>query len=71
MSFRTSTSMSWHADGRTNDGNLRHYDDAEEWKSFNSRYPNFASNCQNVSSVSPSMVLTHLSFEALLIVLSQ
>ncbi|XP_039119156.1 uncharacterized protein LOC120255387 [Dioscorea cayenensis subsp. rotundata] len=48
MSSKTSTDMSWHANGRTKDGNLRHPADAEAWRSFDARYPDFASDPRNV-----------------------
>ncbi|XP_039117866.1 uncharacterized protein LOC120253629 [Dioscorea cayenensis subsp. rotundata] len=48
MSTKTSADMIWHANGRTNDGLLRHPADAEAWKSFDARYPDFASDPRNV-----------------------
>ncbi|XP_039115825.1 uncharacterized protein LOC120251353 [Dioscorea cayenensis subsp. rotundata] len=48
MSAKTSADMTWHANGRTNDGHLRHPADAEAWKSFDARYPDFASDPRNV-----------------------
>lgn len=48
MSSKTSIHMSWHDDGRTKDENLRHPADAKAWKSFDARYPDFASNPHNV-----------------------
>ncbi|OMO92395.1 Transposon, En/Spm-like protein [Corchorus capsularis] len=48
MSSTTSESMTWHADGRSNDGNLRHPADSLAWKDFYSRYPDFASEPRNV-----------------------
>ncbi|XP_039119539.1 uncharacterized protein LOC120255833 [Dioscorea cayenensis subsp. rotundata] len=37
-----------HANGRPNDGLLRHPADAEAWKSFDARYPDFACDPRNV-----------------------
>ncbi|XP_039119135.1 uncharacterized protein LOC120255365 [Dioscorea cayenensis subsp. rotundata] len=48
MSTKTSADMIWHANGRTNDELLRHPADAEAWKSFDARYPDFASDPRNV-----------------------
>ncbi|XP_039134228.1 uncharacterized protein LOC120271620 [Dioscorea cayenensis subsp. rotundata] len=48
MSSKTSNDMTWHADGRTNDGRLRHPADAEAWKAFDARFPDFASDPRNV-----------------------
>jgi hypothetical protein len=48
MSHHTSPHMKWHAQGRTKDGVLRHPADGEAWKAFDSRYPIFASDPQNV-----------------------
>ncbi|XP_039145632.1 uncharacterized protein LOC120282863 [Dioscorea cayenensis subsp. rotundata] len=48
MSSKTSTGMSWHANGRTKDGSLRHPADAEAWRSFDARYPDFASHPRSV-----------------------
>ncbi|XP_039115814.1 uncharacterized protein LOC120251341 [Dioscorea cayenensis subsp. rotundata] len=48
MSTRTSADMIWHANGRPNDGLLRHPADAEAWKSFDARYPDFACDPRNV-----------------------
>ncbi|XP_039133312.1 uncharacterized protein LOC120270384 [Dioscorea cayenensis subsp. rotundata] len=48
MSSRTSGDMTWHVDGRTEDGCLRHPADAEAWKTFDTRYPDFASDPRNI-----------------------
>ncbi|KAI0492078.1 hypothetical protein KFK09_026343 [Dendrobium nobile] len=49
--FKTKKSaeeMIWHAKQRNIDGLLRHPADGEAWKSFDSRYPDFASDPRNV-----------------------
>ncbi|XP_039117900.1 uncharacterized protein LOC120253690 [Dioscorea cayenensis subsp. rotundata] len=48
MSSKTAVDMVWHATSRTNDGCLRCPADAEAWKSFDARYPDFASEPRNV-----------------------
>ncbi|XP_039117808.1 uncharacterized protein LOC120253541 [Dioscorea cayenensis subsp. rotundata] len=48
MSSRTANDMTWHADGRRNDGRLRHPADAEAWKAFDARFPDFASDPRNI-----------------------
>ena len=48
MSLRTSVDMTWQADGLTNDGHLRHPIDAEAWKVFDARYPDFAFDPRNI-----------------------
>ena len=35
--------MKWHANGRVNDGLIRHPVDSEDWKSFDSKYIKFSS----------------------------
>ena len=40
--------MKWHAEGRVNDGLLRHPADSEAWKSFDSKYIKFSSKPRNV-----------------------
>jgi hypothetical protein len=40
--------MRWHADGRTNDGVLRHSANREAWKTFDHLYPDFSSDSKNV-----------------------
>ncbi|OMO91599.1 Transposon, En/Spm-like protein [Corchorus capsularis] len=48
MSSKTLESMTWHADGRTDDRDLRHPTDSLALKDFDSRYSNFASETRNV-----------------------
>ncbi|KAG8473030.1 hypothetical protein CXB51_034950 [Gossypium anomalum] len=48
MSSKTAESMTWHNDQRTDDGLLRHPADSLAWKSFDSKFPSFASDPQNV-----------------------
>ncbi|KAG8498931.1 hypothetical protein CXB51_005367 [Gossypium anomalum] len=48
MSSKTADSMRWHNDQRTDDGLLRHPTDSLAWKSFDSKFPSFASDPQNV-----------------------
>ncbi|XP_039138852.1 uncharacterized protein LOC120276193 [Dioscorea cayenensis subsp. rotundata] len=48
MSSKTCTDMSWHANSRKKDGNLRHPADVEAWRSFDARYPDFAYDPRNV-----------------------
>jgi hypothetical protein len=40
--------MRWHAEGRTNDGVLRHPADGEAWKAFDNLYPDFSADSRNV-----------------------
>jgi hypothetical protein len=40
--------MKWHAHACTKDGVLRHPADGEAYKSFDARYPGFASDPHNV-----------------------
>ena len=40
--------MRWHAEGRTNDGVLRHPIDSIAWKEFNFRYLEFSSDPCNI-----------------------
>ena len=40
--------MTWHANGRVNDGLMRHPVDFEAWKSFDSKYTKFSSDPCNV-----------------------
>jgi hypothetical protein len=40
--------MRWHAEGRTNDGALRHSADGEAWKAFDNLYPAFSADSRNV-----------------------
>jgi len=48
MSHHTASHMQWHANERTKDGVLRHPADGEDWKTFDARYPDFASEPRNV-----------------------
>ncbi|XXG42875.1 hypothetical protein AAC387_Pa01g3044 [Persea americana] len=48
MSDKTSSFMRWHAEGRTNDGVLRHPADSLAWQSLDNRYPDFAAEPRNV-----------------------
>ncbi|KAG8498371.1 hypothetical protein CXB51_007038 [Gossypium anomalum] len=45
---KTAESMRWHNDQRTDDGLLRHPADSLAWKSFDSKFPSFASDPRNV-----------------------
>ncbi|XP_062162205.1 uncharacterized protein LOC133869265 [Alnus glutinosa] len=47
-SHHTAKHMKWHAHGRTKDGVLRHPADGEAWKTFDSCYPDFASDPRSV-----------------------
>ncbi|KAG8503532.1 hypothetical protein CXB51_001498 [Gossypium anomalum] len=47
MSSKTAESMRWHNDQRTDDGLLRHPADSLAWKSFDSKFPSFASDPRN------------------------
>ncbi|KAK9990118.1 hypothetical protein SO802_025103 [Lithocarpus litseifolius] len=48
MSPETANHMKWHANGRVNDGLMRHPADSEAWKSFDSKYIEFSSEPRNV-----------------------
>ncbi|KAG8479387.1 hypothetical protein CXB51_029118 [Gossypium anomalum] len=48
MSSKTAESMRWHNDQQTDDGLLRHPADSLAWKSFDSKFPSFASDPRNV-----------------------
>ncbi|KAG8498727.1 hypothetical protein CXB51_005091 [Gossypium anomalum] len=48
MSSKTVEFMTWHHDQRTDDGLLRHPADSLAWKSFNNKFPSFASDPRNV-----------------------
>ncbi|XP_040948543.1 uncharacterized protein [Gossypium hirsutum] len=48
MSSKTAESMTWHHDGRTDDGLLRHPTDSLAWKSFDNKFPGFASDPRSV-----------------------
>ncbi|XP_075669816.1 uncharacterized protein LOC142639540 [Castanea sativa] len=48
MSPETANHMKWHANGRVNDGLMRHPADSEAWKLFDSKYIEFSSEPCNV-----------------------
>ncbi|XP_028120026.1 uncharacterized protein LOC114317487 [Camellia sinensis] len=48
MSSKTVASMKWHAEGRTNDGIMRHPADSMALKTFDSRYVDFSFDSRNV-----------------------
>ncbi|XP_028074698.1 uncharacterized protein LOC114277071 [Camellia sinensis] len=48
MSSKTAAYMKWHAEGRTNDGIMRHPADSMAWKTFDSRYVDFSFDSRNV-----------------------
>lgn len=48
MSSKTSSLMRWHAEGRIDDGKMRHPADSAVWKNFDNLYPKFASEPRNV-----------------------
>ncbi|KAK5793799.1 hypothetical protein PVK06_034957 [Gossypium arboreum] len=48
MSSKTTESMRWHNDQRTDDGLLRHPADSLAWKSFDMKFSSFASDPRNV-----------------------
>ena len=48
MSSKTASHMRWHLEGRTDDGVFRHPADSLAWKTFDKRYPIFASDSRNV-----------------------
>ncbi|XP_028102557.1 uncharacterized protein LOC114301795 [Camellia sinensis] len=48
MSSKTAASMKWHAEGRTNDGIMRHPADSMAWKTFDSQYVDFSFDSRNV-----------------------
>ena len=48
MSPKIASHMTWHANGRVNDGLMRHHVDSEAWKSFDSKYIKFSSDPRNV-----------------------
>ena len=43
MSPETANHIKWHANGRVNDGLMRHPADSKDWKSFDSKYIEFSS----------------------------
>jgi hypothetical protein len=48
MSKHMAPHMRWHAEGRTEDGVLRHLADGEAWKSFDLLHPEFSADSRNV-----------------------
>ncbi|XP_057247444.1 uncharacterized protein LOC104882960 [Beta vulgaris subsp. vulgaris] len=49
MSSKTAASMRWHSDERqSDDGVMTHPADSKAWKSFDDKYPSFASETRNV-----------------------
>lgn len=48
MSSKTASMMKWHAEGRTDDGLMRHPADSLAWKSFDRRYADFSLDPRNV-----------------------
>ena len=48
MSPKIANHMKWHANGRVNDGLMRHPVDSETWKLFDSKYIEFLSEPRNV-----------------------
>ena len=40
--------MRWHAEGRINDGILKHPADGEAWKAFDNLYPDFSADSRNI-----------------------
>lgn len=48
LSSKTASSMTWHEDGRTKDGLMRHPADSVAWKDFDLKYPNFSCDPRNV-----------------------
>ena len=48
MPSKTANHMKWYANGRENDGLMRHLVDSEAWKSFDSKYIEFSFEPRNV-----------------------
>ncbi|KAL4560130.1 hypothetical protein LXL04_032279 [Taraxacum kok-saghyz] len=48
MCSKTASLMTWHHEGRVNDGKIRHPADAQAWKDFDIKFPEFASEPRNV-----------------------
>uniref|UniRef100_A0A2N9ESG6 DUF4216 domain-containing protein n=1 Tax=Fagus sylvatica TaxID=28930 RepID=A0A2N9ESG6_FAGSY len=48
MSSKITAYMKWHAEGRTEDGLMRHPADSQAWKMFNSQHVEFSSDPRNV-----------------------
>lgn len=75
LSSKTSTQMSWPAEGRTRDGLMRHPADSIAWRKFDESHLNFAQNPCNVKlglasdGFSPfkSMRLSHSTWPVVLI----
>ncbi|XP_057803224.1 uncharacterized protein LOC131018523 [Salvia miltiorrhiza] len=75
MSAKTASHMRWHADGRTNDGYMRHLADSPAWSTFDSLHPDFAKDCRNVrlglasDGINPfkNMSVSHITWPVILI----
>ncbi|XP_025703763.1 uncharacterized protein [Arachis hypogaea] len=48
MCSKTSSDMLWHKEADNNDGYLRHPRDAEAWKDFDAKYPDFSNDARSV-----------------------
>ncbi|XP_073224719.1 uncharacterized protein [Cicer arietinum] len=48
LSSKIASSMTWHKDGRTKDGLMRHPADSFAWKYFDSQHPDFSCDPRNV-----------------------
>ena len=48
MSSKTAEHMRWHEANKNEDGKLRHPRDGEEWKAFDSDFPDFTADPRNV-----------------------
>nr|KYP43964.1 polyprotein [Cajanus cajan] len=48
LSSKTTFFMTWHKEGQTKDGLIRHLDDSFAWKDFDCWYPNFSYDPRNV-----------------------
>lgn len=48
MSSKTASDMTWHSTAANTDGKIRHPKDGKAWKSFDSRFPDFAADPRNV-----------------------
>ena len=51
MCSKMAEHMRWHTEGGNEDGILRHTRDGEAWKKFDTTYPKFAFESQNVRLV--------------------
>ena len=75
MSPEIANHMKWHANGRVNDGLMRHLANSEAWKSFDSKYVEFSSEPRNVrlglaaNRFNPygNMSTTHITWPVILI----